>query len=95
MIFAVLVLNKAGQLIYQKNWTSFGLPLTLDDFLQMAGVFHAMYLLSAAVSPTKESTGFSLIESDKMVIRCLQVHTGTSFIFPILADCILTTQPDC
>jgi hypothetical protein len=76
MIFSLFILNKAGQLIYQKNWTPFALPLAVDDFLQVAGVFHAMYLLSAAISPAKESSGIQLIESDKMVLRCLQSHTG-------------------
>ena len=77
MIHSLFVLNKAGQLIFQKNWTPSALPFTLDDFLHLAGVFHAMYLLSVAVSPSKESSGILLIESDNMVLRCLQSHTGT------------------
>lgn len=84
MIHALYVLNKAGQLIFQKNWTPSPLPYTLDDFLQLAGVFHAMYLLSVAVSPSKESSGILLIESDQMVLRCLQSHTGTHSIPPFL-----------
>lgn len=77
MIHSLYVLNKAGQLIFQKNWTPTPLPFTLDDFLHLAGVFHAMHLLSVAVSPSKDSSGILMIESDQMVLRCLQSQTGS------------------
>lgn len=76
MIHSLYVLNKAGQLIFQKNWTPTPLPFALDDFLHLAGVFHAMHLLSVAVSPSRDSSGILLIESDQMVLRCLQSQTG-------------------
>jgi len=80
-LYAIYIINKAGGLIYQKDFIDRANRLTSNNHLQIAGVFHGMYAITSQLAPTKEtSSGIRSLESDCMRLRCYQSVTGTKFI---------------
>lgn len=76
MIYALYIINKAGQVIYQKYFNVQSTGLTSDDYLVLGGLFHGMHTISKSLSPTKSGSGICFLESDHMNLRCLQTETG-------------------
>lgn len=88
MIHALYIINKAGQVIYQKYFLPKSPVLSSDDYLVLGGLFHGMHTISKSLSPTKSGGGICFLESDYMNLRCLQTPTGIwtfhSICFPFL-----------
>ncbi|KAF3158606.1 hypothetical protein TWF751_001568 [Orbilia oligospora] len=90
VVYAVLILNKAGGLIYQRDFNPGLQKLSSNDYLILAGTFHGVVLIVASrvhaitsqISPTNEtsSSGLEVLESENFVMRCFQTLTGTKFL---------------
>ncbi|EWC45140.1 hypothetical protein DRE_06028 [Drechslerella stenobrocha 248] len=93
VVYAVLILNKAGGLIYQRDFNPGLQKLSSNDYLILAGTFHGQVSLASAaraqvhaitsqISPTNETTssGLEVLESENFVMRCFQTLTGTKFL---------------
>ncbi|KAI9140367.1 Sybindin-like protein [Paraphysoderma sedebokerense] len=85
MIFSLWIINKAGGLVYQKDFPQLsadsGLAkLTSNDYLVLAGTFHGVHALTARISPVPSSSGVELLETDTFKLYCFQTLTGTKFL---------------
>lgn len=76
MIFSLYVINKAGGLIYQKNFAEGLKTLTSNDYLILAGTFHGVHAISAQISPVQGSSGIETLETSTFTLRCFQTLTG-------------------
>lgn len=76
MIFSLYVINKAGGLIYQKNFNEGLKTLSSNDYLILAGTFHGVHAISAQISPVQGSGGIEVLETPLFTLRCFQTLTG-------------------
>ena len=80
MIFTVIVLNKAGGLIYQKTLNKGLNQLSINDYLVLASTFQSIHAISAKISPVTDSSGLQELESDSFKLHCLETLTGLKFL---------------
>lgn len=80
MIFSLYVINKAGGLIYQKNFNDGLKQLSSNDYLILAGTFHGVHAISSQISPVPGSSGIEILETNHFTLRCFQTLTGTKFL---------------
>ena len=74
-------MNKAGNLIFNKQFVKSNTPLTGDDNIQVASVFHGMHTISSSLTfGGNHSSGILRIEAENMVLQCFQTATGESFL---------------
>lgn len=78
MIYSIYVINKAGGLVYQKNFNEGLNTLSSNDYLILAGTFHGVHAISRQISPVPGSGGIETLETAKFTLRCFQTLTGTS-----------------
>ncbi|EQK99543.1 cis-Golgi transport protein particle complex subunit [Ophiocordyceps sinensis CO18] len=53
-VFALIIINKAGGLIYNKNFHEGALnQLSTNDYLVLAGTFHGVHAITARLNPVK------------------------------------------
>lgn len=79
-VLSVYILNKAGGLIYQRDFRQGLHKLNTNDYLVLAGTFHSVHALTSKISPTGSSTGLQTMETAKYTIHCFQTITGTKFL---------------
>ncbi|KAK3298901.1 Sybindin-like protein, partial [Chaetomium fimeti] len=70
-VFALIVINKAGGLIYNRSFHEGGLnKLSTNDYLVLAGTFHGVHAITARLNPlkaanrTSTSSGGALVRPD-------------------------------
>lgn len=76
MIYSIYVINKAGGLIYQKNYGNGLNTLSSNDYLILAGTFHGIHAISMQISPVAGSSGIEVFETENFTLRCFQTLTG-------------------
>lgn len=79
----MLVINKAGGLVYSRTFHSGLNAMNTNDLLVLAGTFHGIHAISKNLSPTtvpKESTGIESLQTSRFLMSCLQTPTGTKFL---------------
>jgi len=79
-IYALWVINKAGGLVYQRNFTDGLAQLTSNDSLVLAGTLHGIHAITARLSPTGTSSGCQVIEAETFKLTILLTATGTKFV---------------
>jgi len=86
MIFSLYIINKAGGLIYQKDFNEGLAKLSANEYLVLAGTLHSVHAITSQISPVRNSTssGLEVLEADTFKLYCHQTLTGTKFL--ILAD---------
>ena len=77
MILSLFILNKAGGLVYQRDFSNALNKLTSNDYLVLAGTFHGVHAITSRLSPIEGSTGLEVMESDQFRLQCFQTMTGT------------------
>ncbi|KAI5249991.1 Sybindin-like protein [Aureobasidium subglaciale] len=91
VVFALLVINKAGGLIYNRNFAPGLQQLSSNDYLILAGTFHGIHAISRSLSPVapppappgnraNHATGIQSLESSHFRLTCFQTPTGTKFL---------------
>ncbi|KAK6541094.1 hypothetical protein TWF694_008469 [Orbilia ellipsospora] len=82
VVYAVLILNKAGGLIYQRDFNPGLQKISANDYLIIAGTFHGVHAITSQISPTNDtgSSGLEVLESEHFVMRCFQTLTGIKFL---------------
>lgn len=76
MIHSILLINKAGGLVYNKDFTMTLNKLSSNESLVLAGTLHGIYALTAQISPVPNSSGFQVLECGQFKILCHQTLTG-------------------
>ncbi|KAG8947682.1 hypothetical protein FRC04_010526 [Tulasnella sp. 424] len=84
-IYGLWVINKAGGLVYQKNFPAASKPdglaaLTSNEYLVMAGTLHGIHAITARLSPTGTSSGAEVIEGETFKMTIKLTPTGTKFV---------------
>ncbi|KAL3961953.1 hypothetical protein ACCO45_003476 [Purpureocillium lilacinum] len=55
-VFALIIINKAGGLIYNKTFHDAGLQkISTNDYLVLAGTFHGVHAITARLNPVKQA----------------------------------------
>ncbi|KAI8823422.1 Sybindin-like protein [Fimicolochytrium jonesii] len=80
MLHALLIINKAGGLIYNRDFTDGLAKLTTNEYLVMAGTFHGVHAITSRISPVPGSSGMEVLEADTFRIFCFQTLTGVKFL---------------
>ncbi|KAI9106271.1 Sybindin-like protein [Phlyctochytrium arcticum] len=80
MLHALLIINKAGGLIYNRDFTDGLAKLTSNEYLVLAGTFHGVHAITARISPVPPSSGMEVLETDTFKIFCFQTLTGAKFL---------------
>jgi hypothetical protein len=80
VILSIFILNKAGGLIYQRDFNEGLKKLSSNDYLVLAGTFHGVHAITSRISPVPESGGLEVLESENFRMQCFQTLTGTYFI---------------
>src|SRR5689334_10298240 len=85
MFLSLWIINKAGGLIFQRDFVPDQLAkLSTNDYLVLAGTFHSVHAISSRISPLPNSSGITSLETDTFSLTCYQTHTGvSSFSFSI------------
>lgn len=93
VVFALLVINKAGGLVYNREFAPGLAKLSSNDLLILAGTFHSIHAISrrlapAATRPQKgastnfpvQASGLEVLESGSFRLNCFLTHTGVKFL---------------
>ncbi|KAI0269017.1 transport protein particle complex subunit [Russula aff. rugulosa BPL654] len=79
-IFGLWVINKAGGLVYQRNFADGLAQLTSNEYLVLAGTLHGIHAITSRLSPTGASSGAQVIEAETFKMTILLTPTGTKFV---------------
>ncbi|KAJ1937156.1 hypothetical protein FBU59_004839 [Linderina macrospora] len=84
-IHSVFIINKAGGLIYNRDYSTNIAKLSSNEALILAGTFHGIHALASRISPVSRSeggkdTGIQTIDTANFRIHCYQTATGIKFI---------------
>ncbi|KAG2067058.1 transport protein particle complex subunit [Suillus decipiens] len=79
-IFSLWVINKAGGLVYQRNFADGLAQLTSNEYLVLAGTLHGIHAITSRLSPTGSSSGAQVIEGETFKMTILLTVTGTKFV---------------
>ncbi|KAJ7709473.1 transport protein particle complex subunit [Mycena rosella] len=79
-IFSLWVINKAGGLVYQRNFAEGLAQLTSNEYLVLAGTLHGIHAITSRLSPMGSSSGAQVIESESFKMTILLTATATKFV---------------
>jgi len=81
-IRSIFILNRAGGLVYQKDFRDGLLKLKdSNDYLVIASTFHSLHALTSRISPTgAKSSGIQVLDMPNMSMHCFQTLTGVKFL---------------
>ncbi|PPQ71815.1 hypothetical protein CVT24_006205 [Panaeolus cyanescens] len=79
-IFGLWVINKAGGLVYQRNFADGLASLTSNEYLVLAGTLHGIHAITSRLSPVGSSSGVQVIEAETFKLNILLTITGTKFV---------------
>ncbi|KAK3687081.1 hypothetical protein LTR37_019195 [Vermiconidia calcicola] len=91
VVFALLIINKAGGLIYNRTFAPGLQKLDSNDYLILAGTFHGIHAISRSINPAPLAqhlpgyrkpltTGIESLESSHFRLTCFQTPTGVKFL---------------
>ncbi|KAJ2927591.1 hypothetical protein H1R20_g7104, partial [Candolleomyces eurysporus] len=79
-IFGLWIINKAGGLVYQRNFAEGLAQLTSNEYLVLAGTLHGIHAITSRLSPTESSSGANVIEGETFKMTIFLTVTGTKFV---------------
>lgn len=93
VVYALIIINKAGGLIYQRDFAEGLNKLSVNDYLVLAGTFHGVHAITTRLNPlhstaARSSTdsrpeppsGIEVLETENFRLQCFQTLTGTKFL---------------
>ncbi|GAB7356205.1 hypothetical protein MBLNU459_g6786t1 [Dothideomycetes sp. NU459] len=91
VVFALLIINKAGGLVFNRTFAPGLQKLGSNDYLILAGTFHGIHAISRSLSPVPpqsaspgsrapSATGIQSLETSHFRLTCFQTPTGTKFL---------------
>ncbi|KIJ69130.1 hypothetical protein HYDPIDRAFT_123258 [Hydnomerulius pinastri MD-312] len=79
-VFGLWVINKAGGLVYQRNFADGLAQLTSNEYLVLAGTLHGIHAITSRLSPIGSGSGAQVIEGESFKMTILLTATGTKFV---------------
>ncbi|RKF54587.1 Trafficking protein particle complex subunit 4, partial [Golovinomyces cichoracearum] len=94
VVYALLIINKAGGLIYQRDFANGLNKLSINDYLVLAGTFHGVHAITTRLNPVhpppshslasterpEAPSGLEVLESEHFRMQCFNTLTGTKFL---------------
>ena len=83
VVYALLIINKAGGLVYNRTFNPSLTQLSGNDYLVLAGTFHGIHAISKQLSPVtlpRNSTGIESLQASRFLMSCYQTPTGIKFL---------------
>ncbi|KAF5674021.1 sybindin-like family [Fusarium heterosporum] len=92
-IFALIIINKAGGLVYNKNFAEGLQQISTNDYLVLAGTFHGVHAITSRLNPVKNlpgatppgsrpepPSGLEVLETENFRMQCFNTLTGVKFL---------------
>ncbi|KAF8623522.1 hypothetical protein AX15_006299 [Amanita polypyramis BW_CC] len=79
-IYGLWVINKAGGLVYQRNFAEGLAQLSSNEYLVLAGTLHGIHAITSRLSPVGRGSGAQVIEGETFKMTILLTATGTKFV---------------
>lgn len=80
MILSIYILNKAGGLVFQRDFNGGLNRMSSNDYLVLAGTFHSVHALTSKISPKPGSSGLLQLQAESFTMHCSQTLTGLKFL---------------
>lgn len=83
VVFALLIINKSGGLVFNRTFHGGLASLSQNDYLVLAGTFHSVNAIARNLSPTskaRDSTGIESVMTTRFLLTCFETPTGTKFL---------------
>ncbi|KAI4138636.1 MAG: hypothetical protein LQ341_004579 [Variospora aurantia] len=88
VVYALIIINKAGGLIYNRDFSSPLSKLSSNDYLVLAGTFHGVHAITRSLTPSpitariprSQLTGLEVLETSNFRLTCFQTATGMKFL---------------
>ncbi|KAI4200574.1 MAG: hypothetical protein LQ350_003821 [Teloschistes chrysophthalmus] len=88
VVYALIIINKAGGLIYNRDFSSPLSKLSSNDYLVLAGTFHGVHAITRSLTPSpittviprSSLTGLEVLETTNFRLTCSQTATGVKFL---------------
>ncbi|EFA79964.1 40S ribosomal protein S6 [Heterostelium album PN500] len=74
-IYSLYILNKAGTLIYQNDYSDNAAKLSHNAYISLGSTFHGLHAIASNLSPTGSSSGIEVIETEAFKLQCYQTRT--------------------
>lgn len=91
VVYSLIIINKAGGLVFQRDFNTALNKLSINDYLVLAGTFHGVHAITKSLTPSSlglsssQRTGLEVLETSIFRLTCFQTFSGTKFL--------LFTQP--
>ncbi|KAG8530734.1 uncharacterized protein KY384_004091 [Bacidia gigantensis] len=85
-VHSLIIINKAGGLVYNRSFTSTLQKVSVNDLLVLAGTFHGVHAIAKSLTPStlnipsRDRTGIEVLEAGTFRLTCFQTFTGTKFL---------------
>ncbi|ETS86751.1 hypothetical protein PFICI_00579 [Pestalotiopsis fici W106-1] len=92
-VLALIIINKAGGLIYHRTFAEGLNQLTTNDYLVLAGTFHGVHAITTRLNPLKAHqpptapgqrpeppSGLEVLETENFRMQCFNTQTGIKFL---------------
>ncbi|ODV94258.1 hypothetical protein PACTADRAFT_51128 [Pachysolen tannophilus NRRL Y-2460] len=108
MIYSLYILNRAGGLIYQKDFNKGLKKITTNDYLILSGILHGVHAIASNISPPSaipstiynnpsftntNKSGLKSIETDFFKMFIFQSLTGIKFVL-ITSNNPISKEPE-
>ncbi|KFY61286.1 hypothetical protein V496_05091 [Pseudogymnoascus sp. VKM F-4515 (FW-2607)] len=93
VVFALFIVNKAGSLIYQRDFAEGLQKLSTNEYIILAGTFHSVHALTTRLYPLQHNaprgslldrpdppSGIEVLETENFRLQCFETLTGTKFL---------------
>ncbi|KAE9373055.1 Sybindin-like protein [Stipitochalara longipes BDJ] len=91
VVYALIIINKAGGLIYQRDFADGLNKLNINDYLVLAGTFHGVHAITTRLHPLHPPppaaserpdppSGIEVLETENFRLQCFSTLTGTKFL---------------
>ena len=79
MYLQLFIINRSGGLVYNKNLSAAAPNLSTNDCLRLGSTFHGLHTIAPQIAPVV-SLGIERLETNTLVLQCLQTLTGAKFV---------------
>ena len=86
VVHYLIIINKAGGLVYNRDFSSSLAKVSVNDMLVLAGTFHGVHAITKSLTPShlnipsRERTGIEVLEAGLFRLTCFQTVSGTKFL---------------
>ena len=78
-LLSLYIINKAGGLIFHRDFSPAAAKLDVNDHLRLASTFNGLALIMRQLSPARGSGGMESLEADGFVLHSFDTPTGLKF----------------